>query len=911
MKKSFNAFLTEALTNDQKDQMKNWEQPHHSFSDHVFGADNHRVTIPMMDENHAEADKILEPHGYKVKDYYKGLATDKYGRDVKLGKVFEKIKAPDDIKKKLQVNMSRGASNSNDYHVVISRHSHDVAGMSTGTEWTSCMEFDHGINRRYLPEDIKSGTHVAYLTHKDDTDIKTPLARIAIKPFNSTKDPAQKIIRSETRMYGRGSDAFQRTVEDWSQEHFPALPGHIYVKPDNLYHDSDRSFEYSKNDPNIFDTIMSSNSSNVKEHYLRHTKFSDDEFNRHEHDMQKYNHTLGYNKNLTPHQADKVLTNLQYPRESHKSNLVSKLSNDMIVKHLGSGKIEPLDILHNEGYMKTLKPMDVINHPDPRYANIIRHLPLGTNKDVINQVLTHPKLPHDTQYDMFNNYADHVSDATLNHLASNPMNYVSGIDALNDRDKFDAHPAIKTKMIDNILDHQLNAQHQQSIYNTNSILAIIKSKLNNTQVDKAMQIVDKHGSTSKASSLLMDHIHDSTDENEKTNLFSRLSNSPKIASVFSSHDYDYKNMFVHMPEHIKTQALENITSDRNTHTQDYALSQMIESTKNVSDKTREHLLKSTSGIEMMIDHKLITPKIADQIPDALEGNQYNNALGRSATTKLFQSPNITNEHRVKIISQNPITARAAQSINEIHDALAKHSNLSNEDVYNHHSNIISYATDNNILSSDEKDDLRHNFVMQHHAGNINLLDTEHVSSIKDNNKFEHAFNHTKSLDPEISTRIANYAADHNLFDPKDSNNARKKIIFDHATPWSQQTMYMRGQHPQDGLTKILAHDRSEQRINLPQYASSEQDLDQMAKSGHWSPKDIMQTKHASMNIAHKFLSGEYTPNFNSEKTPHNVYKYVMQGLSSSFNGTQEMLDEIEKKYGPTMKNNHTPYSNMK
>ena len=68
--------------------------------------------------------------------------------------------------------------------VVISRDPVDIAGMSTGRRWTSCMAKGRG-NHYYVPKEIAAGTLVAYLTHKDDETLEHPLMRVLLKPFHN------------------------------------------------------------------------------------------------------------------------------------------------------------------------------------------------------------------------------------------------------------------------------------------------------------------------------------------------------------------------------------------------------------------------------------------------------------------------------------------------------------------------------------------------------------------------------------------------------------------------------------------------------------------------------------------------------------------------------------------------------
>lgn len=236
-------FLLEVLTPEQKKEVDQWNAPQHSFSDHMFGGDPNamRATFDLIDpatESTAKKDveKYLASIGMKVSDYIKGEAIDSHGRPRSIGSLI--AKAPNELKDDFDNDPSRqqqtGAGNQ---RVIISRHPHDVAGMtSEGHSWpSSCMNFTKGMNRHYLPHDVEQGTHVAYLVDKNDTDIQNPYARIAIKPFIET-ETGEKILRPESRTYGSASDKFTHTVNRIIEEHFPGT-GFIYKKHRLVYND--------------------------------------------------------------------------------------------------------------------------------------------------------------------------------------------------------------------------------------------------------------------------------------------------------------------------------------------------------------------------------------------------------------------------------------------------------------------------------------------------------------------------------------------------------------------------------------------------------------------------------------------------------------------------------------------------
>lgn len=64
------------------------------------------------------------------------------------------------------------------FMVVISRHPYDIAGMSTGRGWTSCVDLNGGGERWSISGYINTGCMVAYMCREDDPNIEHPVARL-------------------------------------------------------------------------------------------------------------------------------------------------------------------------------------------------------------------------------------------------------------------------------------------------------------------------------------------------------------------------------------------------------------------------------------------------------------------------------------------------------------------------------------------------------------------------------------------------------------------------------------------------------------------------------------------------------------------------------------------------------------
>ncbi|AXG66905.1 hypothetical protein HOU08_gp179 [Dickeya phage vB_DsoM_JA29] len=159
----------------------------------------------------SEIKDYLVEKGFVLEDYLSGTVKDKHNRILRLGKVLKdpelkKIFETDPSRKAL-VEVTRGKKS-----ICLSMHPYDVAGMSTGRGWTSCMNLDDGINKQFVRDDIKQHTLIAYLVDTTDRDIKRPLSRVLIKRFYSEQSK-DKFIYHVERVYPAPNMPFIESVQ--------------------------------------------------------------------------------------------------------------------------------------------------------------------------------------------------------------------------------------------------------------------------------------------------------------------------------------------------------------------------------------------------------------------------------------------------------------------------------------------------------------------------------------------------------------------------------------------------------------------------------------------------------------------------------------------------------------------------
>ena len=174
-----------------------------------------RVYIPFKNSNQEssiekEIENSLGNTGYSLKNYQKGIATDKYGRDIKLGRVLTKLKKHD-LLNKFNTDKSREGSNITSSYLAFSKHPYDIAGSSTDRGWTSCMNIYSGSNSRYIQHDVKEGTIVCYLVTLNDLNITKPIARILIKPYINSKN-MKDVLYVPENVYGTAPPQFKSQV---------------------------------------------------------------------------------------------------------------------------------------------------------------------------------------------------------------------------------------------------------------------------------------------------------------------------------------------------------------------------------------------------------------------------------------------------------------------------------------------------------------------------------------------------------------------------------------------------------------------------------------------------------------------------------------------------------------------------
>ena len=218
--------LFEELTSKQKAEVDTWEKPSEKTlaqTNHYFGVGNHVVESPLEGtQDKSEVHKEVERHlGTQIspEDYKVGKTKDKYGREVKIGGLLGKTKAPSNLVNSFANDTTRQGKNYTGLTVKVSRHPHDVAGQtSSGQSWAqqSCKNFENGCNRRFLKPEVKAGTVVGYL--KDDTGRE--IARATLHPYHNDEGHTAYRVDSHYGINHQGfRDHMEQVAKDLSGQH--------------------------------------------------------------------------------------------------------------------------------------------------------------------------------------------------------------------------------------------------------------------------------------------------------------------------------------------------------------------------------------------------------------------------------------------------------------------------------------------------------------------------------------------------------------------------------------------------------------------------------------------------------------------------------------------------------------------
>jgi len=233
-------------------------------------ADNDRNVIYYLKINGYTTDDINYRKGYCFKDGKRMLRIGKAIKDISRVES-QKYKTPDEKKivndesvrmlRAFELSPSRKSKRIDNLKIVISQNAEDVAKMSTGRNWTSCMKLGKGQHYEDVFCEIAAGALIAYLIRKDDNNIENPLARILIRRYTNADGVS---IALPDKIYGNASVDFYTNVKEWLDEKQKSLPKGSYERKGGEWVDSLPEYTYEKVSKSFLKLIRYARLNNIK-----------------------------------------------------------------------------------------------------------------------------------------------------------------------------------------------------------------------------------------------------------------------------------------------------------------------------------------------------------------------------------------------------------------------------------------------------------------------------------------------------------------------------------------------------------------------------------------------------------------------------------------------------------------------
>lgn len=275
----FKKFISEALNDEQKRKLGILynNSPGYAakqISKGVIPDNQSSIHIPLTHNTQQEVEGHLVKHGFQLKDYKSGLATDKHGRDISIAKILKspKTQAPDHIVKGFE-NDARGDKISPEtHHIVFSHDPEHIGECSTNKGWKSCASltpkgnptsYGSGVAAKAIPNAISAGTHVAYLMKKGETDLNKAHARILLHPYHSYDSEGNiqhTVLMPERKVYsktGGRQSSFASSLEDFARTNYQMKPGKIYRKDPTVYDDDKQEVRFDTSPESVKKIAMS------------------------------------------------------------------------------------------------------------------------------------------------------------------------------------------------------------------------------------------------------------------------------------------------------------------------------------------------------------------------------------------------------------------------------------------------------------------------------------------------------------------------------------------------------------------------------------------------------------------------------------------------------------------------------
>ena len=446
--------LKEELNLEEKREVKTWKRDPEALlhTDHYFGKGNDEVNTQLEGtQNKSEIHKKIERHlGQEIhpEDYKSGITKDKYNRDVKIGSLLTKNKAPQDLINSFVNDNTRQGKKFTGLTIKTTRSPEGVAGQTSRNQsWEneSCKNFNTGSNRHYLKHEVEHGTVVSYLHDHTGKEI----ARATLHPHINDEGHRAYAVDSH---YGIDHAGFKEHVNKIAEQLSGSHKGGslMYKKHPDVYDDNgenaiihpnvdektinDRYEEHLKNNSKKSKDLTEK--SLLLQHPKIHEKHLDNAINRlnlnlidnydfndiiknpsltsnhifklmdkiKAHDATHYGTRLMRHSYITKEHIDKALKLHDHPEIKHAAILHKNATKEHIHQYLDDPNVKSIDKgdmfryskgdIRKEHIDKALKT----NNPEIKHAAILHK---NATKEHIHQYLDDPNVKSIDKGDMF------------------------------------------------------------------------------------------------------------------------------------------------------------------------------------------------------------------------------------------------------------------------------------------------------------------------------------------------------------------------------------------------------------------------------------------------------------------------------------------------------------------------------
>lgn len=244
----FKTYLLEYITDKQRERYKDVKMAPEarSATDPFFGAGNDKVHGEIANDDKSEIHKQLENHlGQTIshEDYSRGAIKDRYGRDVRLGRMI----SDHNLRNQFDKDPARKTGASPSFKTSTVRGA-EVAGQTNpspnaehpkGHSWAdiSCKNIEDGVNKHYLDDEIRNGTVVHFVHDHNGQEIY----RATLHPHINHKNQVAYGVDAE---YGIKHPKFTADAHRVADQLSGEYKSGVFMKDHRVYNDNGRSYMF-------------------------------------------------------------------------------------------------------------------------------------------------------------------------------------------------------------------------------------------------------------------------------------------------------------------------------------------------------------------------------------------------------------------------------------------------------------------------------------------------------------------------------------------------------------------------------------------------------------------------------------------------------------------------------------------